>query len=210
MTPFDPSEDQLIELAATGDASAVNTLLEQHRERLLHMVAVRMDRRVVQRLDASDIVQDSLLEAHEKLAEYAGTRPLPFYPWLRQIAWQHLMRAHERHIHTKQRSVVREQAGVVMLSNDSVQGLVEHLVDSQTSPSGKAMREELQRRVRDALADLSRRDGEVLAMRYLEHMSISEIAATLQISENAVHMRQLRALQKLRDSLSDDDKRNES
>ena len=96
MTAFEPSEDQLIELAATGDPSAVKTLLEQHRERLLHMVTVRMDLRVVQRLDASDVVQDSLLEAHEKFAEYAGTRPLPFYPWLRQIAWQHLMHAHER------------------------------------------------------------------------------------------------------------------
>jgi RNA polymerase sigma-70 factor (ECF subfamily) len=210
MTVFEPSEDQLIELAATGDASAVKTLLEQHRERLLHMVAVRMDPRVVQRLDASDVVQDSLLEAHEKFAEYAGTRPLPLYPWLRQIAWQHLMHAHERHIHTKKRSVVREQASVVMLSDDSVQGLVEHLVDSQTSPSGKVMREELQQRIRGALADMSPRDGDILVMRYLEHMSIDEIAATLQISENAVHMRQLRALQKLRESLSDDDKRNES
>ena len=210
MTVLEPSEDQLIELAATGDASAVRTLLEQHRERLLHMVATRMDPRVVQRLDASDVVQDSLLEAHEKLAEYAETRPLPFYPWLRQIAWQRLMHAHERHIHTKQRSVVREQTSMVMLSNDSVQGLAERLVDDGTSPSGKAMREELQRRVRGALADMSPSDGELLVMRYLEHMSTSEIAATLQISENAVRMRQLRALQKLRESLPDDDKKNES
>jgi RNA polymerase sigma-70 factor (ECF subfamily) len=210
MTVFEPSEDQLIELAATGDASAVNTLLERHRERLLHMVAVRMDPRVVQRLDASDVVQDSLLEAHEKLAEYAETRPLPFYPWLRQIAWQRLMRAHERHIHTKRRSVEREQTGMVMLSNVSVQGLAARLVDTGTSPSGKVMREELQQRVRGALADMSPRDGEILVMRYLEHMSVGEIAATLQISENAVRMRQLRALEGLRKSLSDVNKKSES
>ena len=51
MTTFDPSEDQLIELAATGEAPATRSLLEPHRERLLHMVAMRMDPRVAQRLD---------------------------------------------------------------------------------------------------------------------------------------------------------------
>jgi RNA polymerase sigma-70 factor (ECF subfamily) len=202
MTVFEPSEDQLIELAATGDASAVNTLLEQHRERLMRMVTIRMDPRVATRVDASDVVQDSLLEAHEKLEEYAKKRPLPFYPWLRQIAWQRIMHTHERHIHTEKRSVVREQIARMTLSNDSVFGLAEHLADGGTSPSGGAMREELQRRVRAALDELSPRDGEVLVMRYLEHMSVSEISATLRISENAVRMRQLRALKKLRKTLS--------
>ncbi len=209
MTASDASEDQLIELAATGDPSAVKTLFEQHRERLLRMVAVRMDPRVAQRLDASDVVQESLLEAHGKLVEYAETRPLPFYPWLRQIAWQRLMHAYERHVDAQRRSVTREQIAIAMLSDNSVQGLAERLMDTQTSPSGKVMRGELQRRVRDALANMPQRDGDLLVMRYLEHMSIRDIAATLQVTEHAVHMRQLRALQKLRRCLSDDDRRDE-
>jgi RNA polymerase sigma-70 factor (ECF subfamily) len=206
MTVDRPSEDQLIERAATGDESAVTALFEQHRDRLLKMVSVRMDPRVVSRIDASDVVQESLLEAHDKLPAYAATRPLPLYPWLRQIAWQKLMHAHERHIHTKRRSVRRETFKRLMLSDDSVLGLAEHLAANGTSPSGRAMREELQVRIRSALISLSRRDNEVLVMRYLEHMSVSEISATLQISENAVRMRQLRALQKLRSWLSDDDR----
>jgi RNA polymerase sigma-70 factor (ECF subfamily) len=210
MTVFEPSEDQLIELAATGDASAVNTLLEQHRERLMRMVTIRMDPRVAKRVDASDVVQDSLREAHEKLQEYAKKRPLPFYPWLRQIAWQRLMHTHDRHIHTKQRSVMREQIASFTLSNDSVAGLAEYLVDDGTSPSGGAMREESQRRVRAALDEWSARDREVLVMRYLEQMSVGEISATLQISENAVRMRQLRALQKLRTTSSFADRENET
>jgi RNA polymerase sigma-70 factor (ECF subfamily) len=204
------SENQLVELAATGDVSAVTTLLEQHRERLLQMVRIRMDPRVAKRIDASDVVQDSLLEAHEKLEEYAKKPPLPFYPWLRQIAWQRLMHTHDRHIHTKQRSVMREQIASFTLSNDSVAGLAEYLVDDGTSPSGGAMREESQRRVRAALDELSARDREVLVMRYLEHMSVGEISATLQISENAVRMRQLRALQKLRTTSSFADRENET
>lgn len=93
-----------------------------------------------------------------------------------------------------------------MLSNDSVLVLAEHVATDGTSPSGRAMREELQGRIRSALSDLPSRDGEVLVMRYLEHMAVNEISATLQISENAVRMRQLRALQKLRSRLSDDDR----
>jgi RNA polymerase sigma-70 factor (ECF subfamily) len=210
MTASELSENQLVELAATGDVSAVTTLLEQHRERLLQMVRIRMDPRVAKRIDASDVVQDSLLEAHEKLEEYAKKPPLPFYPWLRQIAWQRLMHTHDRHIHTKQRSVMREQIASFTLSNDSVAGLAEHLVDDGTSPSGGAMREESQRRVRAALDELSARDREVLVMRYMEQKSVGEISATLQISENAVRMRQLRALQKLRTTSSYADRENET
>jgi RNA polymerase sigma-70 factor (ECF subfamily) len=201
---YELSEDRLIELAATGDPSAVKSLFEQHRERLLQMVRIRMDSRIVRRVDAADVVQECLLEAHEKLSDYAKKRPLPFYPWLRNIAWQRLMHTHERHIFAKRRSVSREQRDQLSLSNDSMIGLAAQLSDHQTSPSGALMREEQQRRVREALDDLSPRDGEVLVMRYLEHMSIGEISATLAISENAVRMRQLRAIQKLRKSLSND------
>lgn len=206
MPDYESSEDELIERATAGDDSAVTVLFEQHRDRLLHMVAVRIDPRVVSRIDPSDVVQESLCEAHERLPDYAATRPLPLYPWLRQIAWERLMRAHERHLHAKRRSVSREQTNQLTLSNDSAFGLVELLAADGTSPSGGVMREELQTRIRDALSNLSLRDREVLVMRYLEHMSVSEISATLRISDNAVRMRQLRALQKLRGVLSEDDR----
>jgi len=193
---------------STGRDSHPQGFVERFQICKLHLIP--LSQALLGAIDASDVVQDSLLEAHEKLEEYAKKRPLPFYPWLRQIAWQRLMHTHECHIYRKKRSVVREQIASLTLSNDSVVGLAEHLVDGGTSPSGGAMREELQRRVRAALDELSPRDGEVLVMRYLEHMSVSEISATLQISENAVRMRQLRALQKMRKTLSSDDRANES
>lgn len=206
MPANDSSENQLIERATMGDELAVKALFEQHRGRLLRMVAVRMDPRVATRIDASDVVQESLWEAHEKLSQYAATRPLPLYPWLRQITWQRLMHAHERHLYAMRRSVTREHPQGLTLSHDSVFCLAEQLVGDGTSPSRGAMREELQARIRSALSDLPPRDGEVLVMRYLEQMSVCEIAASLQISENAVRMRQLRALQKLRGRLSLDDR----
>jgi RNA polymerase sigma-70 factor, ECF subfamily len=65
-------------------------LLARHRERLRRMVAVRMDRRLSPRLDPSDVVQEALAEADRHLDEYVHEQPLPFYPWLRQFAWQRL------------------------------------------------------------------------------------------------------------------------
>ncbi len=54
---------ELLGRAACGDARATEQLLELHRERLLQMVAFRMDRRLSRRIDASDVVQDALIEA---------------------------------------------------------------------------------------------------------------------------------------------------
>jgi RNA polymerase sigma-70 factor (ECF subfamily) len=51
------------------------------------MIAVRMDRRLVARVDLSDVVQDVLAVATRDLSDYLRTRPMPFYAWLRKLAW---------------------------------------------------------------------------------------------------------------------------
>ena len=58
------------------------------------MVACRFDRRLAARVDPSDVVQVVLTEANQKLDLYIRDRPLPFYPWLRQLAWEHLALLH--------------------------------------------------------------------------------------------------------------------
>src|SRR5262249_42289969 len=97
MTPSaaDEREDEeLIARAARGDPTARESLLDRHRDRLRTMIAVRMDRRLAARVDPSDVVQESLAEAACHLTDYLLRRPLPFYPWLRQIAWEQLIMLH--------------------------------------------------------------------------------------------------------------------
>jgi hypothetical protein len=77
----------------------------RHRERLRRMVAVRMDRRLAPRMDPSDIVQDVLADADRELTDYLRRRPVPFYPWLRQLAWDRLIDVHRRHVRAGKRSV---------------------------------------------------------------------------------------------------------
>ena len=138
-----PDTDVLLERAALGDGEAVDDLLRRHRRRLRHMVALRMDPRLKARVDPSDVVQDTLLEAARLLPEYLRRRPLPYYPWLRQIAWQRLYDLHVLHVRTKGRSVMREVQLEVELSDESLMHLAKHLVSSGTSPSTHMLRDEL-------------------------------------------------------------------
>jgi RNA polymerase sigma-70 factor (ECF subfamily) len=156
---------------------------------------------VAVRLDPSDVVQDALAEAAAKLPEYLEGRPLPFYPWLRRIAWERLVKLHRRHLHARKRSVAREEQPGPGLPDESALELAQRLLGSGTSPSAGAVRQEVCARVRSALDGLDEQDREVLALRYLERMPPREIAAVLGLSEGAVKMRHMRALGRLRDVL---------
>jgi RNA polymerase sigma-70 factor (ECF subfamily) len=200
--PPDPDTDRLLDAAGQGDAQARGRLLERHRERLRRMVAVRLDRRLVTRVDPSDVVQETLLEAAARLDEYLRERRVPFYPWLRRLAWDRLADAYRRHLHAGRRSVGREEPPAV--PGRSVLELAERLLAPGSGPSASLRRRERRDRVRAALEALPGRDREVLVLRYLEDLTTAEAAAVLGVGEGAVKMRLLRALQRLRDVLGED------
>jgi RNA polymerase sigma-70 factor, ECF subfamily len=200
----DSDTEALIRMAHGGDGDARDALLTRHRERLRQMVSVRMDRRLQARVDPSDVVQDALADACVKLPRYLEDRPLPFYPWLRQIAWERLVKLHRRHLWADRRSVAREEGQYLPLPDESAVQLAERLAGHDTTPSGRALREELRARVQAGLARLSASDRELLAMRHLEQLAMAEIAAVLGITEGAVKVRHLRALQRLHGVLGGD------
>jgi RNA polymerase sigma-70 factor (ECF subfamily) len=197
-----PDTDQLLEYYRRGDSAAEGRLLQRHRDRLRQMIALRLDRRLRPRIDPSDVLQETLAEAARKLADYARDRPLPFYPWLRRLAWERLVQLHRWHVRTGKRSVRREEAGLPLPDESAVQ-LADRLASRGSSPSAPLHQAEMRARVQEALARLSERDREVLVLRYLEHLSTREIAAVLGLAESGVKTRQLRALQRLRDLLDD-------
>jgi RNA polymerase sigma-70 factor (ECF subfamily) len=203
-TPPDGDTETLLRRAEQGDSRAREELLMRHQARLRQMVAYRLDRRLAARLDPSDVVQEALADAARKLPEYLRGRPLPFYPWLRQLACERLVDLHRRHIQAQKRSVVREQAQALPLNDESAVELAERLQAVGPGPVGHLLREELRGRVQAALARLSARDREVLALRHLEQLSTREMAAVLGITEGAVKVRHLRALQRFRHLLGPD------
>jgi RNA polymerase sigma-70 factor (ECF subfamily) len=167
------------------------------------MVAVRLDPRLGARLDASDVVQESLAEAAAQLDRYLQDRPLPFYPWLRRLAQRRLIDLHRRHVRARRRTVTREE-GVCGLPDRSAWTLAQRLFSRCSSPSAPLRRQERRDRVRTALAALPEKDREVLVLRVLEGLSTRETAAVLALSEVAVRARQVRALERLKTLLGPD------
>jgi RNA polymerase sigma-70 factor, ECF subfamily len=204
MTRAGPDTDELLRRAGQGDDTARGQLLQRHRGRLRRMVAFRMNPRLRARVDPSDVVQESLAEADRRLDDYLAHKPLPFYPWLRQLAWDRLVEQHRRHLWAGRRSVLREEEEPFRLPGSSALALADQLLDSGTGPSEALRRAELRLRVREALETLSGAEREVLVLRYLEQLSAREVGAVLGISEAAAKKRALRALQRLRAVLKDE------
>jgi len=161
------------------------------------MVQFRMDRQLASRLDASDVVQDAFAEAHRRLSEYLQQPSVAFYTWLRKIAWERMIQLHRRHIRAQARSVTRERPGFARWPDESFVELANRLIGSGTSPSVQVVKNELREGIRLALERLPPVDREVLVLRYLEQLSTAETASVLGISEGAVKMRHLRALERL-------------
>lgn len=201
----EPDTSELLRRSSAGETAARQQLLWRQRGRLHKLVALRLDRRLAARIDPSDVVQEVLADAAGELSDYLRRRPLPFYPWLRQKALDHLVELHRREVKAQKRSVRREERWDIALPNESALELVDRLVDYESTPSKQILRAELRERVRRALDDLPPRDCEILTLRHLEQLSMAEIAAILKINEGTAKVRHLRALHRLRAAWTDED-----
>lgn len=198
--PF-PTE-QLLAQAKGGDSSAVNALMDRHRNSIRQMVRMRLDKRIQNRVDVSDVVQDVLVEANRRLQNYLGDPVMPFHLWLRQIAKDRIIDAHRRHRVSARRSVDREQSMASPRGYDqSSVELAALLGDSELTPAAALMQNEMARRVEDAITELDEKDSEIIVMRHYEHLSNQEIGQVLNLSEPAASMRYLRAIRRLKQIL---------
>jgi RNA polymerase sigma-70 factor, ECF subfamily len=205
MWPEQPNTDELLEEARRGQAEAVERLLTAHREPLRRMIGLRLDPALAARLDASDIVQDVLIEAHRRLQDYLKNPAMPFHLWLRHIAKDHIIDAHRRHRQAQRRSLDREQPIVpAIMADHSSYELAGQLLDRELTPASEAIRREMQRRLDAAIADLDEDDREIILLRHREQLANQDVANALGLSEAAASMRYLRAVRRLRAALLPD------
>jgi len=202
-----PESDQTRELlaeAARGSPDAVNQLMERHRDALRRMVQMRLDQQIRRRVDVSDVVQDVLVEANRRLADYLARPGMDFHLWLRQIAMDRIIDAHRRHRVSAKRSVDREQPMAVPAGAErSTMELAAQLADGELTPAAAAAQRELVRRVEAALTQLDEADAEIIVMRHYEKLSNQEAAQALGLSQPAASMRYLRAIRRLRQLLGE-------
>jgi len=195
---------ELLDQARAGDAKAAEALLARHREPVRRMIALRLDPAIVQRLDASDVVQEVLIEASRRLQDYLKSPGMPFHLWLRHIAKDHVIDAHRKHHQAAKRGVDREQPlARPGWDERSSLDLAAQLFDQELTPASAAIRHELQNRLQTALDGMNEDDREVLVMRHFEQLGNQEVAQSLGLTEAAASMRYLRAIRRLRDLLGE-------
>jgi RNA polymerase sigma-70 factor (ECF subfamily) len=205
MWPNKDATDRLLDDARAGKPGAVDELLGEFREPLRRVIDLRLDPAVARRVDASDIVQDVLIEANQRLTEYLKSPDMPFHLWLRHLAQDRIIDTHRRHRLAQRRSVDREQAiNRPAWADESSVGLVAQLIDTERTPTSEAIQHELQRRLSTAIDQLSDDDREIVLMRHHEALSNQEVAKALGLTEAAASMRYLRALRRLRTVLVPD------
>jgi RNA polymerase sigma-70 factor (ECF subfamily) len=194
----------LLQRARTGDSQALNEIFARYRDRLKRMVELRLDRRVLARMDASDVIQDAYLQVAQRLEDYLKAPNLPLFLWLRLVVGERLTTLHRRHLGTHMRDAGLEVSlyrGALPAASSAA--LAAQLLGQHTSPTQAAVRAERLLRIQEALNSLDPIDREVLALRHFEQLSRAETAQALGIEEPAAAKRYIRALKRLKDVLAE-------
>ena len=195
--PPNPSAElELIQLAADGDPSARATLFTEARRAVKQIVRGRMDRQLRARVDDSDVIQDTLLEASQRLDDYLAAPKVCFFVWLRFLAVQRLAGLWRHHMTTQARNLRRE-ADLQSVQNYPVDCVATREV-ARLSPCETLTQLETEERMRLALDALDDASRVILELRYFHRLSNSEASVALGISPSAACNRHFRALERLK------------
>jgi RNA polymerase sigma-70 factor (ECF subfamily) len=198
--------DHLLAAAARGDSSAMAELLNAIQPPLLHFVASRLDPRVASRIDPADVVQNALLSASRRLAQFRECGSIPFSLWLNQIALEQIAYVHRMHIRSKKRSVCRELPQVLLGEGSSrTKSAIDDAVSHEPSASASVEAEEQRACLEQGLENLPIHEQNLLHLRFFEHLEFKVVAEQLGITVEALRMRQIRALRRLRTLIRPDD-----
>jgi RNA polymerase sigma-70 factor, ECF subfamily len=204
MWPESLKTTELLDQVRAGDSDAINRLIDRHRESVHRLVQMRLDQKIKQRVDVSDVVQDVMIEASRRLNDYLANPVMTFHLWLRQIARDRMIDAHRRHRGSARRSVDKEQTLAVPTGWDqSAVDLVMQIKDDQLTPVASALQKEMAMRVEQAIGRLPDQDAEILIMRHYEQLTNQEVAELLNLTEPAASMRYLRAVRKLKEAMKE-------
>jgi len=204
---LDPSShlnsSRLLQLAIAGDGASLETLMSLYVGYLNVLARAHFDQRLRRRLTATDVVQDTLMEAHQGFAKFSGTTTAEFTGWLRIILVHNMARQIETHVLAAKRDVRRERHfGELSESvNQTSMRMSSLMVDERRSPSSEADHQESLVELGNAIERLSPEHREVIVLRHLEGRPFPEIAEQLKRSPGATRMLWLRAIERLRSEM---------
>lgn len=175
--------------------------LEQFRDYLGLLARAHLCPLLRGKADGSDVVQQTLLEAHRHLDQFRGTTSGEQAAWLRQILARQL--ANLARDQQRERRDVRRECSLEQAVEQSSARLEAWLVAEQSSPSERAERNEQLFALASALTILPEAQREAVEMRYLQNLSLNEIAARMGRTPGAVAGLLHRGLEALRQQLGE-------
>lgn len=173
--------------------------VDQFQDYLTVLARARLGPRLRQRVSVSDVVQETLLEAHRSLENFRGESARQQAAWLRRILVTQIARAY-RHHRFEKRDLERERSleASLELSSSRFEGW---LAAEQSTPSGKVARGEELLRVASALASIPEDQQDALVLHYCEEMSLEAIGEELDVSRHTAGRLVRRGLATLRQQL---------
>jgi RNA polymerase sigma-70 factor (ECF subfamily) len=176
-------------------------LLERCRDYLCLLARLQLSPRLQGKLDASDVVQQTLLKAHEKRDQFRGNSDAELMGWVRQILANQLAEA-ARKFGAEARDLNRERSLNSDLEESSAR-LESWLAADQSSPSQRVIREEQLLRLAQSLADLPPDQRRAVELHHLQGCPVAEVGRLMGRTQGAVVGLLFRGLKKLRHLLDD-------
>lgn len=188
--------------AAREDEISRGKLLEEYRRYLSLLARAKVGLLLQGKLDASDVVQETFLEAHRHFPRFRGQSEAELVAWLRQILAGVIAQLVRRYIGTRGRDVRLERDLEHDLANSS-RILDRGLLAAESSPSQHAAKREQAVMVADAIAKLPDDYREAIVLRHMEGLPFSTVAERMNRSVDSVEKLWMRGLAKLRETLSE-------
>src|ERR1041385_1347531 len=186
----------LLEKARAGQDGALGRLLELYRNYLRVLAGAQIGPGLRLRLEPSDLVQETFLEAYRDFAGFAGATERELMAWLRRILVRNLA-DQAKHQRAQGRDLAKQESLEVLLDRSSRQ-VHQALTAGITSPSAQAMHREKAAVLADALFRLPEDYREVILLRNIRHLKFDEVAMRLGRTPGAARTLWTRALERLR------------
>jgi RNA polymerase sigma-70 factor (ECF subfamily) len=192
--------ERLLAEARGGCGESLGRLLELYRNYLALLARTQIDFHVQGRVDASDLVQETFLDACRDFGQFRGTSEIEWLAWLRKVLVYNLARVMQQQVLAQKRTTRRELSldrhlAALERSSERIEAA---LVGRHSSPSGQAQRRERSAMVADQLARQPADYREVIVLRNLEGLPFAEVACRMGRSAGAVRVLWVRAVDQLR------------
>lgn len=197
------SERELIQRAVSGDEAALRRLLLAQHDQLATTLARQLPDDLRRTLSVDDVLQEAYLVAFRKVRDFEPREPSGFHAWLTRIAEHRLADLIKRHRRAKRGGGRAPLEALAGNDGSTVIDMLQMLAADSRTPSREARMHEALAAVETALKQLKAESREALQLRYLEGLSVTEMAERMGRSEGAVHMLCTRGLQSLREELGD-------